>query len=237
MDSIDPRTRIAASVFFSVAIAASGNLLSLALALSTAAVAAVLARIRPLEAVKRLAPVNAFALALFLLLPLSAGQSSLAEFGPVHYSKEGLLLALTIALKANAIVLWILVLLGTLDVITLGHALRRLGVPEKLAHLLLFTVRYMDVLYGEYSRLRTAMSMRGFRPRVNAHTYRTYGYLVGMLLVRSLDRSERIAAAMKCRGLGGQRRLWRHFAFSRRDIWFAVAASAALAFLALLEWS
>ena len=83
----------------------------------------------------------------------------------------------------------------------LGHALGHLHVPRKLAHLLLFTVRYLDVLDREYRRLRAAMKVRSFRPRMSLHTYRAYGYLVGMLLVRSFDRSERMLAAMKCRGL------------------------------------
>ncbi len=97
----------------------------------------------------------------------------------------------------------------------LGHALAHLHVPRKLAHLLLFTVRYLDVLEREYRRLRAAMKVRSFRPRMNRHTYRAYGYLVGMLLVRSFDRSERVLAAMKCRGFRGRFYLLDHFAFCR----------------------
>lgn len=237
MDSVDPRARIATAVPFSIMVAAANDLLTLGIAAAMALLGTWITGMRLRGAVKRLVPVNVFALILILLLPLSSGQSPLFAFGPVQYSKEGLLLAVGIALKANAIVLWIMLLLGTLDIITLGHALRHLGVPEKLTHLLLFTVRYLDVLHGEYVRLRTAMKMRGFRPRVSAHTYRSYGYLVGMLLVRSLDRSESIVAAMKCRGFRGRFYLLDHFAFSRRDAWFIAAAILVLVLLAVLEWS
>jgi cobalt/nickel transport system permease protein len=237
IDSVDPRTRIAAAVLFSIMVAAVNGLLTLGIALAMALLGSLITGMRMLGAIKRLVPVNIFVLFLILLLPFSSGQSPLIAFGPVQYSKEGLLLAVGIALKANAIVLWILVLLGRLDIITLGHALRHLGVPEKLTHLLLFTVRYLDVLHGEYVRLRTAMKMRGFRPRVSAHSYRSYGYLVGMLLVRSLDRSERIVAAMKCRGFRGRFYLLDHFAFSRRDVWFIAAVVLVLVLLAVLEWS
>ena len=48
---------------------------------------------------------------------------------------------------------------------------------------------------------------------MNGHSYRTFGYLVGMLLVRSFDRSERVLAAMKCRGFRGQYWLLDHFSF------------------------
>jgi cobalt/nickel transport system permease protein len=132
-------------------------------------------------------------------------------------------------------VLAIVVLVGTLDIVTLGHALSHLHVPDKLTHLLLFTVRYLDVLRREYLRLRAAMKIRGFRPRMSLHTYRSYGYLVGMLLVRSLDRSERIVAAMKCRGFRGRFYLLDHFAFALRDAWFGTACVLLLASLALVE--
>jgi cobalt/nickel transport system permease protein len=80
--------------------------------------------------------------------------------------------------------------------------------------------------------------VRGFRPGVNRHTYRSFGYLAGMLLVRSLDRSERIVAAMKCRGFRGRFYLLDHFAFSpARDVPFGIAATLAVLALAWLEWA
>ena len=110
--------------------------------------------------------------------------------------------------------------------------------PDKLSHLLLFTVRYLDVLHREYLRMRAAMKVRGFRPRMDRHTYRSYGYLVGMLLVRSFERSERIMAAMKCRGFRGHFYLLDHFAFSRRrDLPFCATSLALLLTVAWLEWA
>jgi cobalt/nickel transport system permease protein len=145
------------------------------------------------------------------------------------------LLATKIALKANAIVLALMALLGTMEITVVGHALSHLRVPDKLNHLLLFTIRYIDVLRREYQRLAAAMKIRGFRPRMSRHAYRTYGYLVGMLLVRSVDRSERIMAAMKCRGFRGRFYLLDHFAFSRHDLPFCIVSAVILLALILLE--
>lgn len=169
--------------------------------------------------------------------PTAPGRDAISGFlaaGPD--ADGGLRLALVIALKANAIVLGVVALLAGLDSVVLGHALGRLGMPQKLTHLLLFTIRYQDVLHREYLRLRAAMKVRGFRPRANWHTYRTMGYLVGMLLVRSLDRSERIMAAMKCRGFHGRFYLLDHFAFSVRDAWFSGIVLSAVSLLVVLEW-
>jgi cobalt/nickel transport system permease protein len=128
-------------------------------------------------------------------------------------------------------------LVGSMTATTMGHALAHLHVPQKLAHLLLLTVRYLDVLHLEYRRMRAAMKVRCFRPGMNRHTYRTFGYLVGMLLVRSFDRSERIMAAMKCRGFQGRFYLLDHFAFSaRRDAPFCFASLALLGLLITMGW-
>jgi len=133
-------------------------------------------------------------------------------------------------------VLALVVLRGAMEAGVLGHALAHLRVPSKLVHVLLFTVRYLDVLHRESARLRWAMRVRAFRPRADRHTHRAVGYLVGMILVRGFDRSERVAAAMKCRAFRGVFPLLDHFALGWRDVPFAVVGAGLLAALALLEW-
>jgi cobalt/nickel transport system permease protein len=97
---------------------------------------------------------------------------------------------------------------------------------------LLFTVRYLDVISREYKRMRKAMKARAFIPRNSWHTWRSFGYLVGMLLVRSLERSERIYAAMKCRGYCGKLYLFDTMEWQKRDtqlmLFMALFASLAL---------
>jgi cobalt/nickel transport system permease protein len=81
------------------------------------------------------------------------------------------------------------------------------------------------------------MRVRCFRPGVNRHSYRAFGYLVGMLLVRSFDRSERVLAAMKCRGFCGRYYMFDHFAFvPRRDGPFYAVICLLAAVLLSLEW-
>jgi cobalt/nickel transport system permease protein len=70
----------------------------------------------------------------------------------------------------------ILALLGSLPVVTLGHALQRLFVPATLVHLMLFTVRYLDVVGKEYERLRRAMTARAFQLRPDRHTKQRLGF-------------------------------------------------------------
>ncbi len=86
----------------------------------------------------------------------------------------------------------------------MGHALSRLKAPDKLVHLLLFTVRYLGVLQEELQRLRRAMRARAFVPRSDLLTWRVTGWLAGMLLVRGFERARLVSAAMRCRGFQGR---------------------------------
>jgi cobalt/nickel transport system permease protein len=233
--SVDPRLRVAAAVLLAVVLALAQGFPALLLGLAGGGLAVAFSGLGAAAALRRLLPLNAVLLLMWLVLPWSTPGEPLVAFGPLGIAREGLRLAAVVTLKANAIVLWLMTLVGTMEVSVLGHALSHFRVPQKLAHMLLFTVRYLDVLQQEYLRLRAAMKVRGFRPGLNRHTYRSLGYLAGMLLVRSFDRSERIAAAMKCRGFSGQFWLLDHFALSRRDAPFALVAALLLAALIACE--
>ena len=204
MNRLDPRTRVVATLLFALAAVAAHGLTAQAVALGLAAVLAVLARLPPGRTLRRLAALEGFMVAALVTLPFSVPGAPVAEPWGWSVSAEGLERALSILLVANAVVLAVQALLGGLEMVALGHALARLGAPQKFVALLLFTLRYVDVLQQEYSRLRLAMRARGFRPRTSWHTWRAYGWLVGMLLVMSVERSERIHAAMRLRGFTGR---------------------------------
>jgi cobalt/nickel transport system permease protein len=162
------------------------------------------------------------------------GEPAFEVYGFVA-SREGFLKALTIALKASATVLMAMALLGSMEAIALARALQSLGMPERLVHLILFTVRYIDVLNQEQQRLRTAMKARGFRPANNRHTYVSFGYLIGMMLVRALERSERILQAMKCRGFSGRFFLQTDWRLRSGDLAFSIIFTALIVGLVYLE--
>ncbi len=236
LDRFDPRARIVAAAAFCLIDTLVRQWESLVLAFAGAVVAATLAGFWPRTILARLAPLNLFMVLVLVIVPFTTPGTPIAFFGSWAYSWEGLLVAVEVVLKGNTMVLAVMALVASMDPIVLGHALHHLGVPEKLVHLMLFAVRYFEVLRREYLRLAAAIKARGFRPRMNRHTYRTYGYLVGMLLVRGLDRSERIVAAMKCRGFRGRFFLLDHFALTRRDLGFAAVTTLFFAFVAWVEW-
>lgn len=108
-----------------------------------------------------------------------------------------------------AIILRGVMAVGAVAVVTEGigfraicYALRRLGVPKLFTEQLLFLHRYLFVIVEEaedMSRARLARSggKSGLRLRV-------WATLIGTLLIRSIDRAERIYGAMLARGYQGE---------------------------------
>ncbi len=196
-----------------------------------------IARLPLKKLMNRLLVVNTFVLLLWFFIPFSYPGRQLLSIGPLSLSQEGLLYVLSITIKTNAIVLATIAVLGTSEIFYLAHALLHLRIPEKLVYLFFFFYRYISVLHEEYTRLRRAMAIRCFHPKSNMHTYRSYAYLVGMLLVRSYERSQRIYQAMLCRGFQGRFPLVRHFRMTGKDILFlAVMISITIAMAIIARW-
>jgi cobalt/nickel transport system permease protein len=201
---LDPRIRVGLTVLYSfvVALAYQFSVLTGALILSSILIA--ISRVSIKEVLRRMVIVNALILLLWLVLPLTFKGEVLARIGSFAIYRPGVVLAAQITLKSNAILLAFIALIATMSLATLGHALHRLAVPEKIVHLLLMTYRYIFVIEQEYLRLIRAAKIRGFRPGTNANTYRTYSYVIGMLFVRAAARAERVHQAMLCRGFNGK---------------------------------
>jgi len=94
----------------------------------------------------------------------------------------------------------------------LGSGLVQLGVPRVFVMQLLFLHRYLFVVAEEGGKMVRAVAARSGGTRTVNRC--VYGSLVGHLLLRSLDRAERVYRAMVARGFDGQmpqmqRPVWR----------------------------
>jgi cobalt/nickel transport system permease protein len=228
---LDPRVKLLAALFWSCLIATSDRLPLSAWALGCSLALAAMARLSVRKLCARFMFVNIFIALFWLTLPFSLPGESVWSLGPLHASREGLLYALRITLKCNAILLAVTALLGSSTVFALVHALRHLALPEKLVHMFFFTFRYFQIIHSEYLRLREAMRVRCFTPGTNLRSYRSYAQLLGILLVRSLDRAERVREAMLCRGYAGKLWVFDHFSIKEQDVAFSIFFSIACGIL------
>ena len=92
------------------------------------------------------------------------------------------------------------------------RALRSLRVPRLLVATVEFAYRYLFVVGDEGSRMLRARASRSAAVQAAARVAgcagapRVAGHLVGTLFLRSLERSERVHAAMQARGYDGEPR-------------------------------
>ena len=234
---LDPRLKLAAVLAWSLLAALARTSPAALFALAGAVLFVGLGRLDPGATARRLAAVNFFLIFIWLFLPFSfsvPGEAVLT-LGPFTVTRPGLSLSLLLTLKVNAAALGALALFGTSSVTQLAAAARSLGAPEKLTAIFLLTLRYFHVLRLEYVRLRQALKVRAFRPALNLHTLRTYANLVGLLLVRGVDRAERVHAAMLCRGYTGRFWFHDHFQWTGRDWLGAVILALMLSLGAALN--
>lgn len=99
------------------------------------------------------------------------------------------------------------------------ESLMKFGVPRPFVVQLLFFYRYIFVLTDEAERMSRAESFRSVNSRV-IHL-KTFISFVGNLLLRTLDRAERIYYAMCCRGFNGHIHLIRTMKINLKDVLFA----------------
>jgi len=219
----DPRCKILAATIFAITVALLDSFTALYLSLAAAILLLLLAKLPAGDVCKRLLLINGFTLFLWLSLPLTYGGEAVYHLANLQLSKQGVLLAAVITIKTNTIVATIIALLATSSIADLGHSLEKLHFPKKLCFILLYSYRYVFVIYQEYCRLLRAAQLRSFTPGTNLHTYKTFAYLFGMTLVNSYNRSNRVHQAMLLRGFSGRLVSLQRYHFSTVDLFFLVS--------------
>lgn len=140
-----------------------------------------------------------------------------------NVSHEGAIAVATIMAKSWLSVLVAVLLTATTPVADLLRTLRFLRLPRLLVATVFFTYRYFFVIGDEAQRLMRARDSRSAaHPSMRAGgtvgwRASVLGHMVGSLFTRSLDRSERVYAAMQARGYSGELRFLTTPAVRRSD--------------------
>ncbi len=197
---LDPKTRIVAVLILSFAAALCDNFFVAVLYFIISTVLIIMARLNRKDVIERIKPVFWFLLMIWILLPITFDGQILYQFSWLKISGTGVILCCKITIKSITILLFFTSLVATMSIASLGNGLHKLCVPDKLIFLLLMSYRYIAVIEDEYKKLLRAAKFRGFRPKTNIHSYKTFAYLAGMLFVRASLRAQRVHQAMLCRG-------------------------------------
>lgn len=232
---LDPRVKIIITFFAAFFIALSADLNVLFYFLVASILLFLSARIKLRAVLKKLLTINFFILIVWIFIPFTFPGQTVFTFWSLEASKEGLFYALKITLRSNAIMLLIISLLSTSTVSNLIHAMSRLKVPAKLIYLFFFVYRYLHVIKTEFDSLYKAMLLRGFKAKTNLHTYKSYAYLIAVLLIKSYERSQKIYEAMLCRGFKGSFAIFDEFQLKQNDFIFIFSASLLIIILFTVE--
>ena len=161
-----------------------------------------------------------FMLFFFLTMPFTVeGQKIFSVFG-FSFTLEGLELAILISTRALAVILIFFLILSSTRFEDIIKALYSLRFPNKLVQIIMFSYRYIFVLMDEARRTWDSMRVRGFNmgffPRLGA--LKSLGFALGMLFIRSYERSERVLRAMVSRGYTGRVETLNDFELKKRDV-------------------
>jgi len=204
------RCKIATILVYSFMVASLGRLVPALAAVAVSLLVLLLAKASPAKVLMRLLAIAGFVSMFFVVMPLTAPVhpgDTIVTFGGLEwlvFNLRGLELAATIGAKAVAITLLMEPLLATAPLPVTLHGLSRLGAPEVLGQMVLLSYRYLHVFSHEARRMSAGMQVRGFRKRTDLQTLHAVANFLGMLFVRSFERTERVFDAMRARGYKGR---------------------------------
>lgn len=154
-------------------------------------------------------------------------------------SREGVEAVATILLRSWISVGAAVLLVSTTPIVELLRALRWMRVPALLVATVFFAYRYIHVIAEEAERMMRARASRsasipGYRAGGSIRwRAKVTGQMVGSLFVRSMERSERVFAAMQSRGYAGEQRFletpdlpWIQLLWSGLIVGYALAVQA-----------
>ncbi|HHK60778.1 MAG TPA: cobalt ECF transporter T component CbiQ, partial [Desulfobacterales bacterium] len=219
----DARLKIASLFIYCFLVVSLQTLIWAAAALAISIAAVVASRIPWTRPLRRLAAMSGFLTMFLIVVPLTApavpGETLIVldPFSSLILHGEGLRLATLVVLKACAIALLMEPLLATAPLAVTLQALAALRLPNAICQMILLAHRYIHVLGHEARRMHRSMRLRGFAPRTDLATLRAYGNFLGMLFVRSFDRTQRVFEAMQSRGYRGAFPTWTTFAATPAD--------------------
>lgn len=205
----DVRCKIVTMLAYSFAVASLRHPAAAAAAVLISLAVLLAAKVSFHKVVLRVLALAGFLGMLLIVMPLTVPAhpgDTLLVFGSLDWldvNLRGLVLAATIAAKAMAIALLMEPLLSTAPLPVTLYGLSRLGVPEMAGQMVLLSYRYLHVFSHEARRMTAGMQARGFAKKTDMATLRALANFLGMIFVRSFERTERVFDAMQARGYKG----------------------------------
>ena len=171
---------------------------------------------------KKLVIVSPFALMVGIFNPMLDRKILITLFG--LGISGGWISYLSIIIKFILTISSALILIATTSFPGICMAMKKLGLPNIFVLQLMFIYRYIFVLGEEVVRTNNARELRSFGKK--GYGILIAGNILGSLLLRTIDRSERIYQAMCARGFNGEINLFKKIDFKKIDFFYILFLSS-----------
>lgn len=125
---------------------------------------------------------------------------------------------LSIVIRCVLTISTVIIFLSIIGFSHLCRALERLAVPSVLTTQLYLLFRFIFIIGDELVRMNRARLLRS--GNMKKMSFAVYRSLLGYLLIRTINRSDRIYQAMQCRGFTGKFPLLEEMVLTYKDVLF-----------------
>jgi cobalt/nickel transport system permease protein len=115
---------------------------------------------------------------------------------------SGMVSMVTLIMKAGFAIFASFILIETTSIEGICYALRMIRVPKVLVIVIMLIYRYIILMLKEAQRVTQAYSLRA--PKQKGICYKAWGPLLGQMLIRSIDRAQKVYESMTLRGFDGE---------------------------------
>ena len=144
-------------------------------------------------------PVKFILKKVLFVLPIILGLSVINLIIDLSYSE--IYFSVLLLFKCTFALVGALLLIATTGVNNLAFGLKKLKIPNILIMQILMLHRYIILMMEECYRVKSAYELRTLGEK--SMTMKDYGQIVGQMLLKTIDRSEKVYEAMKLRGFEG----------------------------------
>ena len=123
-----------------------------------------------------------------------------------------------IVLKAVTAMTIMTILLTTQTIDQFVRSLAELKIPPIIITILLLSYRYVFLFFEDIQRMQVALKSRFFSGKITWRNLNTYGQLTGALLLRSLDRADKVYNAMRARCFDGNYKYTQKSSITKYDV-------------------
>lgn len=120
------------------------------------------------------------------------------------YLNDDYNLALLLFLRANAILLFTLLIFSGKDLFSIASSLQTLKMPDKFVSLFFFVAKFIIIIKEEWNNTKKTLKVRHFKKRTSLHSYKIYANIIGMLIVKCFERASKLKHSMILRNFQGK---------------------------------